>query len=176
VRLGICKPDLTQGAYDYLNLTPNQIKRARDGKGILVYWGPYWDKPDEIEARAGFHAWVDAHSGTVLGARDSVGGGFGRRSAKRFPFAWGLPESTVCIYKESATRVVKNAAVQFVSSPKELENGSPVTLKIERLVLLCRFLPKSGLLLAERDGIKSFGKPNAPLLKALREMTCSNGK
>lgn len=96
------------------------------------------------------------------------------KSNTRSAFLWDVGPVDIRIYHGSKSHKVLHASVARTGKPRGEETGKEVTLHFGKLFLRCKFFRRSGLLLTERDGKKSYGKPSANLLKALRSLTATN--
>jgi len=176
VRLAIWRPRLTNGGIpDYArhSLAETQLARARQGKGLLVYWTYLHDFGSyrgEMPQRA-YEVFLDASDGRAL-AIDALeagqGGGTFRHGNRSNPFSWDLGLGPIEISRGRKRCVVEAADVMQCSAPRSKVVGKEFVLRRARLAVFCQFDAASGVLWTTVGKRRVFGKPNANLLNALR--------
>ena len=176
VRLQLWRPHAHERAYAYRNFTMGQVLLIQQNGAILAYRGRFQNRIENDRNTDWFDVFVDAQLGHVLAlsynrGRDAIGGSASgdRRSA----FLWDVGPANIRVYHGAKSQRVLNTYVSKTGKPKVVEKGKDVYLHFGKLFLRCRFFRASGLLVTERDGMKSYGKPSSSLLKALRTLTAT---
>ncbi len=181
-RLAIWKPNLqglSGGAFAFHDIAPAQMQLFQANRGVLTYWGRFCNNSDPQRATAGFQIYVDGMTGRVLASQDTFStgrlGGDPRSGSKgREPFGWDVSQSSIEVSSGSKRTLVEKAQIDLAKTPFKAEKGKEVIVHFGKVYLRCQFFVKSGLLATERDGIRSFGKPNMALLKSLKGLVKKN--
>lgn len=161
--------DLTTG---FNELTPAYDLYKQNNQGYLIYWCLL--ESTQSSMGKGLPRWyfghVDSHTGAVLGA--SVPSAFGASPDKpKPPVGWNFGSGEFEIVCGNKAVKVLRADVYATPTPRGAPaQGKQIVLKRGKLLLICQFDSKSGLLWKSEGKNRQFGKPNAGLLICLRKV------
>lgn len=155
-------------------LSTEQVQAAQAGRAVLAWYGKFLDHTGSSPkggAPRFFEVYIDAHSGQLSEIVTYTAAG-GDLSLKP-PHGWDLGLGRLAVGAHDKQQVVPQADVGLVSvkSLAGAPKGDRVTLTRGALSLVCYFDRATGLLTVDRNGRRSFGKPNPALLRALLELT-----
>ncbi len=151
-------------------ITPAQYQLGRENGSMLVYCirAMHCSTPDYDDDPQGYYyeGFVDAKTGTLMRVTEYGGGGRGAGRAP-VPFGWDLTPGQTSVLG-AATATVPKGDVDRAYPKNPPAKGVKLILKRCRVYIPVEFDAKSGLLWTGKGKLRSYGKPNAPLLKALK--------
>jgi hypothetical protein len=170
VQLVIWRPE-GGGPYDFL--TPQQRAMAKNNQGMLAYWT--WlhnmDTYDRYgNVGAAYEILLDAQTGRTLAIQAMEGGRGGGQAPTAKPFAWDLGVGPFLVARGDDWVRVEGADVASHRGPSPKGPAIPVSLHRGRWTVRAQFDPEAGTLAVAQDDRRIVGRPNEPLLRALREL------
>ncbi|NOG39625.1 MAG: hypothetical protein HND43_09570 [Armatimonadetes bacterium] len=154
----------------YHDLPFDRVAYEREYRTVLVYDVYYEDANARPHPGSGFRpGWyirVDAITGKLL-VVEKTGTGFGASTSKPVPFGWDLGPGPIAATMEGKTHELSHADVLKVQTGSPNEPGVPVLLQRARLILNALYYPQANLLSVGEGKLRSFGRPDDELKKAL---------
>ncbi|MCK6631789.1 MAG: hypothetical protein L6Q31_05375 [Fimbriimonadaceae bacterium] len=154
----------------YQDLPFDRAAYEREYRTVLVYDVYYEDANARPHPGSGFRpGWyirVDAITGKLL-VVEKISSGFGASTSKPVPFGWDLGPGPLTITLGGKTYELSSADVLKVQQGSPNEPGVPVLLQRGRLILNALYYPKANLLSVGEGKLRSFGRPDEELKKAL---------
>lgn len=152
----------------------DHVAYAREWRTMLVYDVFYEDanaRPDSSGFRPGWFIRIDAMTGKLL-AVEQTGRSIGAPPAsKPVPFGWDLGPGPIGVTVGGKTHELSSADVLRVQKGSPNEPGVPVLLQRARMILNALYYPKANLLSVGEGKLKSLGRPDDELRKALLTLT-----
>ncbi len=150
-------------------LTEAQAQMGRENKALLAYWAYFLAEPlSPHEPGPAFEAFLDARTGRLLAINAFEGPWAGEPGgAVPRPFGWDLGPGPLTITLGGKTYELSSADVLKVQQGSPNEPGVPVLLQRARLILNALYYPKAILLSVGEGKLRSFGRPDEELKKAL---------
>lgn len=157
-------------SFIYQDLPFDRPAYEREYRTVLVYDVYYEDANARPHPGSGFRpGWyirVDAITGKLL-VVEKTGTGFGASTFKPVSFGWDLGPGPIAVTMGGKTHELSHADVLKVQKGSPSEPGVPVLLQRARLILNALYYPKANLLSVGKGKLRSFGRPDEELKKAL---------
>ncbi|KAA0232120.1 MAG: hypothetical protein EDM74_13795 [Armatimonadetes bacterium] len=154
----------------YHDLPFDRVAYEREYRTVLVYDVYYEDANARPHPGSGFRpGWyirVDAITGKLL-VVEKISSGFGASTSKPVPFGWDLGPGPIAVTVGGKTHELSHADVLKVQTGSPNEAGVPVLLQRARLILNALYYPKANLLSVGEGKLRSFGRPDDEMKKAL---------
>jgi hypothetical protein len=159
--------------------------KVLNGQGILA-WRLSYAVPNTAipvmnlpESRV-FNAFVDATTGKLLTFEEMwplLGGGGGGRTLppSRKVFMWDTGGDLATVTGSGRAASCKDAHISLVRTEKATGGTPTINLQIGRLLMRCGYDGAKGLLWTEESGVRSYGRPNESLRRALRQLLQPGG-
>lgn len=141
----------------------------REWRTVLAYDVRYEDESYVMPPGRGPALWhfvVDAISGRLL-VVEEPDPGFGAGPIRLRTFGWDLGPGPIAVTVGGKTHELSHADVLKVQQASPNEPGVPVLLQRARLILNALYYPKANLLSVGEGKLRSFGRPDEELKKAL---------